>query len=720
MPLDASSIIQINSGSFEASSGTVSLGAATTAGNMVVVAVAGMSLGAGANTDFSMTGFDKNGFAPPSSWQTTYIFSKGSGAGGETSWTLNVTVNGPQQVEWTAMEVQFADLEVWPWTGFSGIYLSDAVGSGATSVSTLQTQSSSSGAYDVLGIAVHAASAASGVIPDITGHTGNWQEQASVSRSNVARGLRMSVSARNYLSLGPLSVTASISPASPATATMVVLVAAGARLAPVVNVMCGFEFGTATTLTQVGSAGDLAVFDEVAGTPEVVSTFARTGSYSLKLSATSAIENASWISGTGKNLSASGLINGGFPLCFYFDGSLPGSDVELFSIESASSSTNSVKVWYRSASQKIGVKVGTGAEQLSDATVAANKWIGVELLYDPRTTSHTCDWYVDYDSTDATGPVLQTQATNTGMTADVVTRVRLGWTGNTTATVYYDDALVYSTRQAFPMGLVNIRPLRPDPGGTATTSGSSSAFNTFVSNGSMSAFTSAAAISALDEIPPVVGASADGVAQVSTDVGNYCRVPLGTYNLAPNDVARAVRMYSLGWAAGASAGALAVRGYDGTVVPHSMGGDLVDAGFDSAAYWWLTSTFKDPSSSLSYVVTQARLDALAIEFGASGDANPDVGILFALAEVATQPATVYIASESGAGHTVYVRQDPLSSAIASVTAVTPSGSGGTLHGTVGGADFSVYVPPADIYVHNIGASDIGEVTSLGFAVDPTT
>jgi len=723
MPLSQDSIIQINSGDFSGSSGSVTLPASTTPGNMVVVLASGTATGAsdGTPTDLGITGFEKTGFADSDSWQNPFVFTKVN-VGVESSWTLTVTVNGPQQVVWVALEVEGVDPEVYAiTTGLAGVYLNITASSVYSLVASQTLTSSESGSYEALGIALHSASAAAGAIPTISGHTDNWQEIASPSRTNGTRGIRMSVSVRAYQSIGPLNVTASISPSSPTNSVMIVLNGVTAREAPIARAMCGFEFGTATTLTQIGSSGDLPVFDEVVGTPEVVSTFKRSGTYSLKLTASAATESVTWIGGFDKNLddgfSPAEAANPSFAI--YFDGALPGVDIELASIEAASVAANSVKVWYRTATQKIGVKVGTGTEVVSNAVVAFNKWIGIELLYDPRITTHKCDWEIDYDSLDATAPVRQTQATNTGMTAGSITRFRLGWQTSTTATVYYDDVFISSVRKAFPMGLVNIRPLRPDSGGTATTTGTSANFQVFTSNGgTLVAFTSAGAISAVDEIPPVIGASADGVAQITANASNLCKIPMETYAMAANNVVgRGIRMYSLGWAASTSAASLQVQANDGVTV-NPMGGDAIDAGFDNSGYRWMTKTLR-PGASVPYVVTQAKLDALAIEFGNAGDATPDVGIHWALAELATQPAVAYSALEIEDGSfSAYVYQDVMSQSMVSVLVTTPAGvRGATLTYTIDGVDGSQYVGPNTVASKEIGATDISQVTALGLVPD---
>lgn len=724
MTLSQDSIIQSNSGTFEGTSGTVSLPASTTTGNMLVVLAVGTSTGSfdATPTDLAITGFDKNGTAASDSWQNSFIFTK-TNVGVESSWTLTVTQNGTQQVLWYVMEVESVDYEVYVGTGFAGVYMSSEANSVHSSVSeqTLST-SSVSGSYETLGVTLFAASAASGTIPDITGYTDNWQEIASVSRTNGTRGIRMSVVVKGYQSIVALSVTATISPSSPTNSTMIVLNSATAKEAPVVRTLTGFEYGTATTLNQVGSSGDIAVFDEVVGTPEVVSTFKRSGTYSLKLTASAAAESVAWIDGFDKGL------NGGIgsptaghtSFAIYFDGSLPGVDVELASLEVASSTSNSVKLWYRTASQKIGVKVGTGTEVVSNTTVAASKWIGIELVYDPRTTTHTCNWQVDYDSLDATAPVSQTQATNTGMTAGNVTRFRLGWQTSTTATVYYDDVFFSGVRKAYPMGLVNIQGLRPDSAGTATTTGASTDFRVFTSNGgTLSTWTSAAAISSLDEIPPTVGGASDGVTQITANSSNLCQIPMETYAMATNSrVGRGVRLYALGWAASGTAAALVVQANDG-VNTVSLGGDLTDAGFDNASYWWMTRTLRNPSSNLPYIVTQAKLDALSFELGNSPDATPDTGVHWVFAELATQLITANSAIEAeGAAFSVYEEKDPLSGSTVALIVTTPSGPrGATLNWTIDGSDGSQYVAANTIWRKDVGATDINQVTSLGLTPD---
>jgi hypothetical protein len=403
---------------------------------------------------------------------------------------------------------------------------------------------------------------------------------------------------------------------------------------------------------------------------------------------------------------------------FYFPTSLPGADVEIASAE-AGSLVNGVTIWYRSASQKIGVKIGTGTEVLSDAVVAVNTWIGLDYRYDPRTTTHTCDWQVDYDSTDATGPVAQTQASTAAMSVSKVTTVRKGWTTSKTATIRYDDIAGTKVRKSYPIGDINIWPLKVDPAGTPSVSGTTANFQTYTSNGStMTAFNAANVRNALDEIPPVVGASSDGVAQITAAAADYVIVPMDTLTAAPDNVLRGARWYFAVWGASGTAATVGVGTSDGVI---TSGGSAADHGQDASALMWLTNMHLNTASPDNlYPLTQSKVNAFEARMGWSTDATPDVGIHAVLVELVTQPAEVIGVIEiEDAAFSVYVRQDPDSGAVASYLATTPAGArGATLTWTIDGTPGSQYVAPNTVYEKSIGADTIATVTSVGLEPDP--
>lgn len=379
------------------------------------------------------------------------------------------------------------------------------------------------------------------------------------------------------------------------------------------------------TWARVGAS----VATNTAGSPAVVATSPRSGSYCLELSSTSAAENLTWTTGAGKNLTAATVQTWSERLHVYLP-SLPSGDTELASVE-VSSLANGMVLRYVAASQKLGVKIGTGSEQLSDATVTSGQWIGVDFLYDPRTTTHTCQWQVDYnaDLADTTGPVAQTAASTAAMTAGGVTTVRHGWTTAITATVRYDDIVGSRHRKTFPIGDVRIRPLKVDPSGTPTATTAAN-FRTFTSNGTLATWTAAATITTLDDLPPTIGAAADGLTQITNSTTDYVEVPMETLDLAANNVAPICgRWYWAGWAASGNPATFKFRPYDTVfgVTVTTVYGDTLDAGFDSTALVWM-GMIHNTNAALNnfYPLTQTKLNALAAQFGFSEDTNPDAGV----------------------------------------------------------------------------------------------
>lgn len=714
-------ILQSKVGSFEGTSGSATFDAGTTVGSPVFLFV---GLGGDSVTVYGVT--------PPSGFEeiaqhntgarygTTYQFMKRSASAGETTWTINVT-GGTQQVLWALVE--------WPGIDTAdGSYLADFSSLPFTTdvpVSSRATDNSlTNGSYEAMALALHFATNLSSA-PTITGHSANWQEIANVSRNNGTRWHAMSVVALPMFDLVAPSDTATVTPDSYLHNNQSVQTAVSAKHAANFVTLTGYEFGTATSMTNasIHTSGGPAPFDAVVGSPAVVTTNPRTGSYCLELSASAAAECAEW---TGKaagfkgNLGATGSEPAVWVhrIHFYFPTSLPGADVEIASAE-AGSLVNGVTIWYRSASQKIGVKIGTGTEVLSDATVAVDTWIGLDYRYDPRTTTHTFDWQLDYDSTDATGPVTQTQASTAAMSVGRVTNVRRGWTTSKTATIRYDDEAGTKVRKSYPIGDINVWPLKVDPAGTPSVSGTTANFQTYTANGgTMTAFNAANVRNALDEIPPVVGASSDGVAQITTAVNDYVIVPMETLTAAPDNVLRGARWYFAVWAASGTAATVGVGAYDG--VTSVLGFQSNDHGQDAAALMWLTTMHINTATpDALYLLTQSKVDAFEARMGWSSDASPDVGIHAVLVELVTQPAEVIgIIEVDGGAFSVYVRQDPDSGAVASYLATTPAGTrGGTLSWTIDGVDGSQYVAPNTAYEKSIGAATIATVTSVGFEAD---
>jgi hypothetical protein len=748
MSLTADSILQQNTGSFNAASGSATLGAGTAAGSAVVVCAAILG---DAVSDWQLD--PPAGFIQASgddqqvalSANKVYVFLK-KNTSAESSWSLitrkDSASGSAREVVWAAFEVVGTGLDrlgadlggTFPTS--AGIYQAQwglvntgnmtsgtetAVASRATGVTD------DSSCYGTLSFAAVAATAPSTTPTAITGHTNGFTEIASVNRVGSTRAITLSVAVKAAQVLDPQSTTVALSPSSAVYTAVVSLFADGAKHAPDLAAFTGFGFATATGIaTGSGALVGTAPFDTVVGTPAIVTTNPRSGAYCLELSSTAAAECLTWAS--------DGVT--GFVLKFapptqnylftarihvYFPSSLPGADVELFSCE-AGSLANGMVCWYRSASQKLGMVVGTGTEVLSDAVVTVDKWIGVDWRWDPRYTNHLVDWQVDYDATpgDATAPVAQTQAVGASTSIANPTIFRLGWTTAKTATVRYADVGVSKMWGPYPVGDLRTTVVGPDQAGTPTISGTATNFKTYTGGpaGTLSTWSAATTRSALNEIPPSVGTSVGtGLTQVTAASADYCEIPMDTFTAAPNYVLRAVRWYAAARAASTAAATVGMQFWD-------SGAAMVDEIIvlnhllDPATPRWFVKMHS--TKAAFYQITQPRMDGLRARFGYSTDATPDVALDALFCEVAYQPAVVIgvLGAEDGA-FMVYARQDGSSGAVASYLVTTPPGTrGATFYYSLLGVDQTpVYVNPNTTYEQVTAGVDISTVTGVGLSPD---
>jgi len=725
-------MLQVKTGSFEGTSGSATLDVAPTAGNTIVIAVGIAGDGVGTFAVTKPTGFEKAVTnAGGIKRGIPYTYMKASASGSESSWTLNVT-GGSQQVVWAAFEFEAVDMFDFLGVDFNdGVYLDNGfvpISDSAVVASRATDASPTSESYNALAFAVFVATSVDTTIPVISGYNGNWQEVASVSRTNATRAIALTVVFLPLINVETFQCTASVSPSSYFYVVSGAVTAIAARHAANFESCFGAEIGTATSITNtsIASIAGPAPLDTVVGSPAIVTTTPRTGAYCLELSSVAAAECVTWNSFNSPARGNLNMTTSPAPpvwverFHFYCPTVLPVADVEIASIE-AGSLANGVVIWYRSASQKIGVKIGTGTEVLSDAVIVADQWIGMDIGYDPRKTTHICDWQVDYNANigDTTPGIPQTQATTSSMTAALISIARLGWTTAKTATIRYDDWAGSRDRKTYPIGDINIRPLKVDPAGTPTVSGSEANFKVFTSNGgTLSTWSAAGTRTALDDVPPTIGASSDGVTQVASASSEYVEIPMETFTSAPDHVAKGLRWYAALWASSGTSATLGMRFWDGVSEQGAI--PAADHGFDNTTLMWITRMHTEVGGDKLIQMTQDKVDALAARVGFSSDAAPDTGIHCVLAELVTQPVVVYgtIEGESGA-FSVYVHQDPLSGAVAGYTVTTPSGTrGATLFTTIETVDAEDYVAPNTIWTKVIGADDVTKVTSVGLTPDP--
>ena len=694
-------VLQSNAGGFNATSGNATLGSGTTAGTTLLLIVGTASSFPSTNPP---TGFTPaNGDGPvPATTNKVMLFRKTATAG-ETSWAI--TVASAQLVCWSVLEVDGLDASTPKDVTVSTFQNGTAVTSQSTGTTATATT------YDGFAVAAHFGQASTTTIPTWSGQTNGFAEVTDAGVAGASTAAGMAVSTLSTQTPATFSCTATASASVGAGATVVVYTAANARRVANVQMMAGFEWGTAAGLAT-GSAGNL-IFDSIGGSPAIVTTAPRSGAYCLELSSSAAAEYVQW-SGTPSLGSASQILVARFGLLF--PSSLPSGDLDLFNISVASGTSTAnqaVTLRYRSASQSLGLQVRAvtdatnGTEQLSASTVSPDTWYGVDVRYDgTSSTTYLADWQLD--------GVAQTQATATGTVAPSVGGVSLGWFGASTATVRYDDVVLSRTAGHFPLGDMRILPVKPDPAGTLTISGTTANFNTFTANGTMAAWNAATALTAISDLPPTISASADGIAQVTAAATDYVNIPMDTYNAAGNNAAvRAVRMYAAGWAASTTAATLAFRGFDGTTETALTATANPTFSNSTTAPGWVAKIYK-PTSGW----TQTQLDALAFRVGFSDDATPDIGIHSIMAEVCVRAGQSQTMFGAAGDVQVTATTDPDSAGLISLTSQGADYKGMQLTYDVSGTPTNATVAPGGNRTDTIGAPDAPTVDYVAIYPDP--
>jgi hypothetical protein len=656
-------IVQTVTGNGSATSVPVTI-AATAAGNTVLIA----AFTNGTNAITTPTGFTRDADSTINNYKA-YMYRKSNVAASETSFTLAVATAQP--IVWVAMEVNGLDranpLDTW-------------IFEDVASSSSLSVGSTPSG-YEQLSIWFHAGiNTANNTVPVWSGHTVNAEVWSTSDRQEASTAIGSTIALRinNDVPSNSFCTASSSVPVNGAGLHVVYYLDDGKRR-PNPDVLTGFEFGTMSG-AATGNTG-VKIFDATAGTPAIVTTSPRTGTYCLELSASAAIENVTWTSAGVLSNYTGPLSSGVSRFSIYFPTSLPGADVELAAIGTPSG----VTLRYRTASQKLGIQVvgsASGTEQLSTNTVSAGQWYDIDIVVDGRTSgTWTAKWQINgVDQTDAT---LTAQAAALSLAT-----LRLGWGASTTATVRYDDFVFSRFYQHYPMGGVKIYAMPIDSAATPTVSGSAANFSTFTSNGTLnSTFSVTTARDAIDEIPPTIGASADGFCQDTAAGSDYVEFPMTTRTVTSNrEAIYGLRWYFCGWAASATSASIGFKANTATTGVTLLGAQ--DTNFDNStsAPAWIVRMHRQVSSNSPYPWNQAELDATVCQIGFSADASPVIGVHAAFAELAVRSPDVLRMLEND-GVTVDAEVDRDDGSIKALTLTAPGGgTGGAATYTVFGSD----------------------------------
>lgn len=421
--------------------------------------------------------------------------------------------------------------------------------------------------------------------------------------------------------------------------------------------LTGFEFGTDKGL-------GFGPFDGVTGTTgtdvQVIAGAAYEGSYGLRVALTA--KGPFWTTATLGTSKTSLVVSLRFRLS-----TLPSGDTDIISMDAAST-TDRAGFFYQSSTGKIVAWIGAST-QASAAAISVNTWYTLEWHLDVSANPNVMSWKLD--GTAGTQVSL-------GVAATTVSRLQLGNRGAGTGVADYDAVVVSVTGADYPLGVHSIKILTVDPAGTVT-SNSSTNFRAFTNNGTIDGSFNATNIrDAIDELPPTIGASADGAVQISNNATGYIEIPMTTYTLGGGETIAGARMVACGWAADTTASIIEFRSYNGTT--ETVLYAAADPGFDAST---TAPTWVCRMHTLADIDTQSELNALAYRMGFSTDAAPDVGIHAIYTEVAilssggatATPAAIAAVTALPAA-TVSAGSTPTPAAVASVVAL-PAATVGT-------------------------------------------
>jgi hypothetical protein len=658
--------VQRVAGNFVGNGGSVAtdpLPAGATAGNLLVIAMGDTAANAGTPTGFTR---------PTPGTSSAYVMYKVA-AGGETSFTITNTGASTVLHVYDVFELEGADPD------FPLDVVTANTGAANTDQAGTMPRSTT---YDGWALAVWSMNWTAGTtVPTASDHTNGFEELDEHGLSGATNAAGMSVAARPVQSLANWASTVTVTgTTSTIHSVVVVFTAQGARREANIPYFWGFsdELSGYPACHSVSPTNN-RYWETQTGSPTIDAD-------GLRLQATATVQQ---ITGNSIGVLASGP-KAALTRVRLRINSVTGNLVVASNTAGASNGTLTLR--YVSASQKLGLQIGTGTEQVSDQTISTGTWYDVDIREVGTTTAHTADWRINYGA----GWVDQPQATFTASGILSAWTASLGWSAASTGDVSYAYAAYSVTPGHYPLGDYTIIFLGPDVAATPTVLGTSSNFRRFTANGTIDgSYDGPAIINALDDWPPTFGASADGLAVVTADASGI-RIPMATYNASGTGSIRAGRVVVPIWAASATAATIGIRGYDGTNTTVLFSEADPNADTSSTPPWF--AKMWRPTNGWD----QAKLDAAALLL-LSNDATPDigphaVGMEFCVQVAATQTLFGTLATQA---------LDPVTGGVLRATVDTNvTGQAADLYYEESGTPTTVPVAASTTHNENIDAPDM--------------
>lgn len=640
MSLSDANVIQENSNTTTGTSHVVTLGSGTTAGNTVLIYA-----------------FPSGFSAVPSGFVTDAggggglvgVYRKSDVAAAETSWTFSTASS--IDISWYVKEVSNLDTEPLDVT---------SVGSNGSLVngSTLSTGTTAQNAGLSVMVDVIFGSGGTGGTRAWSGYTNGFTEVADVSGTN--NGIAVATKYQDgttttFESTATLASSAGMS----GVARLVAYRAADAPLAAPLAYLTGYEWGTHGGMGQGGIANPHASTLLPSGTWGttylVQSSSARNSGYGLRI----AVSATTCSVGTP-------TFSGAATMTFGFNVRVV-SATGVAVVAQATISGGNLRVVYDGSTNKFGLQWSTNTPEYQSGTTATNTWVWIDVRCRVNSTSFHADWRIETGTNTYTD---QTSPADFSATATTVAQIFLGAAGSSTLTADYDDFVVSRYYAAYPLGPHEVRIMVPATTG-ASVVGTSTNFSKFTANGTLAAWGSDAG-ALLDEVPPTVSASSDGVVQTAVATSDYMEFPMSNPSLASDEVLGGVRSVISTWGGtGTGTGTLWLAVSDGTTET------VVDSGvtaYDGDSLTAVSATYPIwrnkfiPAPTGGWTPTAGN--ALVARVGKSSDATPDMGVSAVYLEYATRKAidTVVHRLEDSTAVTT-LRVNPYSSAAVSYVTV---------------------------------------------------
>jgi hypothetical protein len=720
VPLGVDNVVQENWGGTTGADSTtaaVSLPSGTTAGNTLLAAVTCDSIPA---TFTLPSGWIKD-LDTGSSNHPPVLFCRKPpdlvGAG-ETSWTF--TNSSALKWAWYVKEVTGLD-PADPLDTSVATFSSAGTGGSPVTRSTGTTPANSG--LDTMQLAVfQAGSSVNTQAPGTwAGYTNGFVEVAEVASTgtSAAAGQQALAIARKFSdgsATGPFECTGTYTPGGISDHAYGLLVAYRSATSPVANPLTwqlGFEHGTHNGLASstFGTPVQAANVGTVGTDIIVQASSARNSAYGCRIVASAAARYLALSGGFGMPTTTKNLTTG----CDLRVVSGTGTVVVA---EWAPNPGTILQLVYDVSGTRYGLRWGSGGTVSWQAgTTALNAWVWVDVRMTGVTTA---TWHADWTLETGAGTYTaqSSPADLTGQTAAAaVGSWRVGGNLSQTVTLDVDNMVASVYGSAYPLGPHVLTAVKVDPAGTPVSSGTVGNFALVTSNATGSALTAGTLTSArdaIDELPPTISASSDGIVQTTTAGTDYLEFPLTSLTLGPTDVINGARLLAcLISTTGAGSGNLGIRGYDGTAESSLVALVGVTPGSSTTVGNtippWTTAMWSPVNGW-----TQARLDAATLRIGFSADATPDMGVHAVYLEVAVgQTKTRQLFGTSATAE-----QDPNRLATMSTTVTEAADLGATLRWTDTAGSGSQYVAASGSYTKQFDPAGPSSVSVVEVESDP--